>query len=653
MFAVLMKKILLILALGSTLFGLQNCRKDFYDNITDDALLGEWDSTFYHELAQAPTDTTTKISTVKLDNGTSVLDFLKTYDPNFLTQQNITPRRRLVQTPEEQRNLLIARMIAKGLDLCDKIKWKGLYPAQPNGLAYVWGGKDHTTPTLPLSPHKCPDKLHGVDCSGLVFQAAKSAGLTFNKGNCDCIYLRDTSNWNNIFRKHPEYKNLIAVPYKQGPTFNEDSLRPGDIIFKSCFGTKCTKPYVHVGIYAAGPYQQDWCIVIQSDGDKNGNCEKAKNTGPRVIQWNKDSAFGRSTTKYGKDWEVVRIETNCRVPADPISIKKIGDNQKGVPNDWLKDALGLSITDKMNQGCECMTIYWKVLEGNGKLQYDSTKTNAEGSTTNTWRIGSSGIQRIEAKVKNANGKEVQGSPLIFTAELDTIDILKRLEANMVSITGGTFTMGCTAEQVNSCDTSNEIPAHSVTLNGFKIGKYEVTQEEWTAVMGSNPSYFSNCAKCPVEYVSWNDIQTFLQKLNTRTGGKYRLPTEAEWEYAARGGNKSAGFKYSGSNSLSSVAWYEDNSSLKTHIVGQKAANELGLYDMSGNACEWCSDWYDEDYYSISPSSNPGGPVLGDFRVLRGGGWTANAEGCRVSNRIRGAPDHRYGDGGFRLVSPGL
>ncbi len=253
-------------------------------------------------------------------------------------------------------------------------------------------------------------------------------------------------------------------------------------------------------------------------------------------------------------------------------------------------------------------------------------------------------------------------------------ILKRLAANMVPVAGGTFTMGCTAEQGRDC-WDNEKPAHSVTLSSFKIGKYEVTQEEWTEVMGSNPSYHSNCPKCPVEQVSWNDVQSFLKKLNARTGGKYRLPTEAEWEYAARGG-KSGGYRYSGSNSVDSVppkeemsaiglykysgsnsadkvAWYDGSGSQN---VGQKGANELGLYDMSGNVWEWCSDWYGDEYYSNSPSSNPSGPSSGTYRMLRGGSWHDlywGAGTCRVSSRNLHAPEDRNSSSGFRLVSPGL
>ena len=216
---------------------------------------------------------------------------------------------------------------------------------------------------------------------------------------------------------------------------------------------------------------------------------------------------------------------------------------------------------------------------------------------------------------------------------------------MISVEGGSFVMGATSEQ-GSDAYNDEKPAHQVTLNDFYIGKYEVTQELWTAVMGSNPSSFTG-TNLPVESVSWDDCQTFISKLNELTGKTFRLPTEAEWEYAARGGNKSKGYKYSGSNTIDDVAWYSSNSSSKTHEVGTKAPNELGIYDMSGNVYEWCSDWYGS--YSTSAQVDPTGPSTGSYRVLRGGRWSNNARYCRVSNRGNDTPSNRYYGSGFRLV----
>ena len=228
-------------------------------------------------------------------------------------------------------------------------------------------------------------------------------------------------------------------------------------------------------------------------------------------------------------------------------------------------------------------------------------------------------------------------------------ILNRLVENKVRVEGGTFTMGATAEQGSDAD-SNEEPAHQVTLSTYYIGKYEVTQAEWQAVMGTNPSEFKG-DNLPVENVSWYDCQEFIRKLNELTGKEFRLPTEAEWEYAARGGKRSYGAKYAGDNDIDNVAWYEGNSNSTTHPVGQKRPNELGLYDMSGNVWEWCQDWYGD--YSSASQTNPQGPGSGNERVLRGGCWHNGAWYSRLSFRIDCAPGYRDGNRGLRLALPSL
>ena len=218
---------------------------------------------------------------------------------------------------------------------------------------------------------------------------------------------------------------------------------------------------------------------------------------------------------------------------------------------------------------------------------------------------------------------------------------------MVAVKGGTFTMGCTSEQGGDCD-NDEKPTHSVTLSDYYIGKFEVTQELWKAVMGKNPSKWKGDI-LPVEGVSWNKVQTFIAKLNQKTGANFRLPSEAEWEYASRGGNKSKGYKYSGSNNIGDVAWYTDNSGGKTHQVGTKTPNELGIYDMSGNVNEWCQDWYGN--YSSGSQTNPTGASASSRRVNRGGSWYDWAKYCRVSNRSSNSPSpfDLYTTLGFRLV----
>lgn len=218
-----------------------------------------------------------------------------------------------------------------------------------------------------------------------------------------------------------------------------------------------------------------------------------------------------------------------------------------------------------------------------------------------------------------------------------------IKYNMVWVDGGTFRMGATSEQ--GSEISDEKPVHSVTLSGYYIGKTEVTQALWQAVMGSNPSYFEG-DDLPVEQVSWDDCQEFIRKLNSLTGQNFRLPTEAEWEFACRGGNNSRGYKYSGSNYIDNVAWYDGNSGDKTHPVATKSPNELGIYDMSGNVWEWCADWYGD--YSSGRQTNPKGPYGGSSRVSRGGGWFYSARDCRSSYRFN-SPTFRFNLLGLRLA----
>jgi formylglycine-generating enzyme required for sulfatase activity len=220
---------------------------------------------------------------------------------------------------------------------------------------------------------------------------------------------------------------------------------------------------------------------------------------------------------------------------------------------------------------------------------------------------------------------------------------KSFEPEMVFVEGGSYKMGS-----NSLE-ANEKPLHTVNLNSFRIGKYEITQRQWKAVMGNNSSYFSGCDDCPMENVSWDQVDLFIRELNSQTGNNYRLPTEAEWEYAAKGGNEGKGYTFCGSSDINSVAWHYKNSEGRTHVVGTKASNELGIYDMSGNVWEWCSDWYGN--YTLASETDPLGPSAGKFKILRGGSWF-NIEGtCHSSIRISSYPDREQSYYGFRLVLP--
>ena len=235
---------------------------------------------------------------------------------------------------------------------------------------------------------------------------------------------------------------------------------------------------------------------------------------------------------------------------------------------------------------------------------------------------------------------------------------------MIHVEGGTFTMGFTPERdfvylapdaftngYTPFAPDEEKPAHRIVLSSYYIGETEVTQDLWKAVMGSNPSCFIGDNR-PVENVSWEDCQEFITRLNQKTGRTFRLPTEAEWEFAARGGNKSKGYKYSGSNNIEEVAWYINswyygNSSNKTHAVKTKQSNELGIYDMSGNVWEWCQDWYGS--YDSSVEINPTGSSSGSYRVIRGGSWDGCERLCRVANRDYYSPSIRNDSLGLRLA----
>jgi len=233
--------------------------------------------------------------------------------------------------------------------------------------------------------------------------------------------------------------------------------------------------------------------------------------------------------------------------------------------------------------------------------------------------------------------------------MNTIQVLEEMEY----VEGGTFTMGATNYEEKKL-------FHQVTLSSFRMSKYEVTQALWEGVMGSKPSRFKGSNR-PVENVSWNDVQEFLKKLNAMTGKTYRLPTEAEWEYAARGGQKAKPTKYAGSNEIDEVAWYgEDRYHLGcshlnsgTNAVGQKVPNELGLHDMSGNVWEWCQDWYGKDYYAECEKEgvvvDPVGPTSGSSRVLRGGSWYSFPQHCHVAYRSNYTPADTDCLYGFRLV----
>ena len=270
-----------------------------------------------------------------------------------------------------------------------------------------------------------------------------------------------------------------------------------------------------------------------------------------------------------------------------------------------------------------------------------SKDKSEESHVSVWeQVGAPPLDSyvIETPETTSTDAPAEGIDDDFTITANGVSFV------MKRVSGGTFQMGSDDSEAYS----DEKPVHSVTVSSFYMGETEVTQALWKAVMGSNPSNWKG-DNLPVESVSWNDCQEFIRKLNSLTGRSFRLPTEAEWEYVARGGSRSSGTKYAGSSSIGSVAWYTDNSGSKTHSVKGKSPNELGLYDMSGNVWEWCGDWYGG--YDSGSQTNPKGPSSGSYRVLRGGSWDNYARICRVSYRSYGVPDYRRGNLGFRLCLP--
>jgi formylglycine-generating enzyme required for sulfatase activity len=234
-----------------------------------------------------------------------------------------------------------------------------------------------------------------------------------------------------------------------------------------------------------------------------------------------------------------------------------------------------------------------------------------------------------------------------TAKADSIPKLPNPE--MVLVEGGSYIMGLTRDSAGQ-GFGKTNRTHPVTLSSFKIGKYEVTQAEWQLVMGDslNFSLHEDCAKCPVEEVSWNDVQLFIRNLNAMTGKHYQLPTEAQWEFAARGGNKSKGYKYAGSDYVDEVVFPGRTFTGETQPVGSKRPNELGIYNMSGNVAEWCQDWFNPDYFP-GAETDPQGPSSGFGHVIRGGSWGVHPSECQVTSFRMGYPNDRNARVGFRLV----
>lgn len=339
----------------------------------------------------------------------------------------------------------------------------------------------------------------------------------------------------------------------------------------------------------------------------------------------------------GEQFEDVIINAICK--CDTILFMMSANSMQ---SEWALDELDFAKHEKKR----IVLVSIDNTEMSGKFyfryhKYDTITWNSQPQREKLIRNLKSWIgigQKEKGKMEKAQAVEAS-APAIQTFTIGNVSF------KMIRVDGGTFMMGATSEQ-GSDAYDEEKPAHQVTLSPYYIGEAEVTQALWETVMGSNPSKFKGRNR-PVETVSWDDCQEFILKLRQKTGRKFRLPTEAEWEYAARGGKKSMGYKYSGSNNINEVVWYDDNSNHQTHDVKTKQANELGLYDMSGNVYEWVQDWKDD--YPSSAQTNPTGPSSGSDRMNRGGSWFDSARYCRVSYRCYYSPSFSCIFLGLRLA----
>jgi len=414
--------------------------------------------------------------------------------------------------------------------------------------------------------------------------------------------------------------------------------------------------------YPAGSYKLKLSMRDYAEIEENIEIKEPQTEKSYQLEDNRGSLTiktGSSSTVYLNDKAYTQGVNNLKLAPQMVRIKIVTPKADEISRSIVlkaKDNQVLELYPQIKTGTIAVSVLpvgsQVSLTGDGGESYGSTGTKVfEEVPVGTYQLSvkASGYPTHNESFRLTADEVVKKQIVLKQREVETVSqLLVQTQNNsyaapdgFVFVKGGTFSMG-------SNESDDEKPIHSVTVSDFYIGKYEVTQKEWQAVMGSNPSNFKG-DDLPVEQVRWDDVQDFIKKLNAKTGKKYRLPTEAEWEYAARGGNKSNGYIYSGSNDLGSVAWYGNNSGSKTHPVGTKQANELGIYDMTGNVWEWCSDWYDAKYYGSSPSTNPQGASTGSYRVNRGGGWYNNADYCRVAFRINYTPDYRFSSIGFRMV----
>ena len=424
------------------------------------------------------------------------------------------------------------------------------------------------------------------------------------------------------------------------------SLDTSSLEFASGSGSKSIKITANTLWTVAS--DQAWCSVSPTSGSNDGSVtvkvEENTSTAERTATITVKSEAGDQTVKVTQSGVAATLTLDTSslefTSGSGSKMFRISSNTMwAISSD--KNWCSVSPTSGSNDG----SVTVSVEENTSTSERTATITIETSSITQTLSVTQNGA-----------------TPVTPPASQDRTFTVGGVTFKMIYVEGGTFTMGATSEQGDDAWDS-EKPAHSVMLSSYSIGETEVTQALWQAVMGQKPtsdgsqwsSTYGLGNNYPAYYVSWNDCQDFIKKLNSITGENFRLPTEAEWEYAARGGNKSQGYKYAGSNTIDNVAWYwnnipsqsSGNAGYGTQNVATKLANELGIYDMSGNVWEWCQDRYGS--YSSGSQTNPTGPVSGSRRVIRGGGWLNSARYCRVSYRINDAPEFRCSDLGLRLA----
>ena len=426
------------------------------------------------------------------------------------------------------------------------------------------------------------------------------------------------------------------------------SLDTSSLEFASGSGSKAFKITTNTTWTVAS--DQTWCSVSPTSGSNDGSVTvkvgENSTTAERTVTITVKSEAGDQTVKVTQSG------------VSPTLTLNIDDMELAAGSGSKIFSIKSNTTWAVSSDKNWCSVRPTSGSGDGSVTVSVDENTSTSSRTATITVENATIKRTLAVKQNG----VTPTPTPTPASQDRSFTVGGVTFKMIAVEGGTFTMGATSEQGDDA-ASDEKPTHSVTLSSYRIGETEVTQALWQAVMGQKPtsdgsqwsSTYGLGGNYPAYFVSWNDCQDFIRQLNALTGESFRLPTEAEWEYAARGGNKSRGYKYAGSNNIDNVVWYWYNipsqssgsAGYGTQVVASKSPNELGLYDMSGNVCEWCQDWYGS--YSSSSQTNPTGPSSGSYRVGRGGSWYYDARGCHVSYRYFSMPVNRYSSIGLRLA----